>query len=95
MKAGQGGRPCLVALQAAARPRVEGLQQNGLGALGKAEQPVQIHGVLLIALGLDMVREVVKKAAVLLLLERLGKAAGAVADGVVAATVFAIGKQQS
>jgi len=50
--------------------------------------------ILLFAVGLDMRRQVVKKASVFPLLEGLGEAAGAVADGVVAAVVLAIGKQQ-
>ena len=87
MKARQGRRLRLVTLHAAARASDKGVLQHGLGAFGQAQEPLQVHGLLLRALGLDMLRQVVKKARVFVLFKGLGKAAGAVADGVVAAVI--------
>lgn len=56
MKARQGLRLGLVALHAAARASNKGLLQNDFSAFGQAQQPLQVHGLLLRALGLDVLR---------------------------------------
>lgn len=94
MKARQGLRLGLVALHTATRASNKGLPQNDLGTFSQTQQPLQVHGLLLRTLGLDVLCQVVKETRVFVLLKGLGKTSCTVADGFVAAIVFAIGKQQ-
>ena len=56
MKACQCGRLGLVTLHTAARASNKGLLQDGFSAFNQAQEPLQIHGLLLHPLSLDVLR---------------------------------------